>query len=382
MNILLIGKGGREHALAFKISRSPLLTKLYLWPGNPAMSGLGEPLDLAPDALYLTKSLKQNLSRLIDIADQTQVLSVVTGAGGSGKSTIAKWLSQELAFDSHEILPLSLVKKESQPGWLTPRVARYFGIDQMDTWQNLMLATAEKFDDLFENKRKLMIIIDAAHLINTPQAFDEVVAYLNLQSIAGDCLSFVLIGREEVLGTVAEVDELKTKLACHVHLNPLFKEETAEYLQHKAKLSGIEVDFDDSALTQIHEFSAGVPRVIDVLGENSLIEAAMRETKTITLDIAKTCIRHAGISNLPSLKEVGKTSVTPNVVEKTLKQPIPLAELTRSHEVPAPPAKPKDSTEQQQHLEKKNTTPKKAKPSSSSISMNKLFKVDSDSKDS
>jgi len=42
MNILLVGSGGREHALAWKISQSPLLTRLVCAPGNPGMAALGE----------------------------------------------------------------------------------------------------------------------------------------------------------------------------------------------------------------------------------------------------------------------------------------------------------------------------------------------------
>ncbi|MBN1181834.1 MAG: hypothetical protein JXB49_06075, partial [Bacteroidales bacterium] len=34
MNILIIGGGGREHALAWKISQSPQLKKLFIAPGN------------------------------------------------------------------------------------------------------------------------------------------------------------------------------------------------------------------------------------------------------------------------------------------------------------------------------------------------------------
>ena len=43
MNVLLLGSGGREHALAWKIAQSPLLTKLYASPGNP---GIAEHADL------------------------------------------------------------------------------------------------------------------------------------------------------------------------------------------------------------------------------------------------------------------------------------------------------------------------------------------------
>ena len=46
MNILLIGSGGREHAIAWKLSQSPLTTHLYIAPGNAGTSDIGENLPI------------------------------------------------------------------------------------------------------------------------------------------------------------------------------------------------------------------------------------------------------------------------------------------------------------------------------------------------
>ena len=49
MNVLIIGSGGREHALAWKISQSSKLKQLYIAPGNAGTDQLGTNLNIAPN---------------------------------------------------------------------------------------------------------------------------------------------------------------------------------------------------------------------------------------------------------------------------------------------------------------------------------------------
>ena len=56
MNILLLGSGGREHAMAWKIAQSPKLTTLFIAPGNPGTAEAGVNLPVASDDF---KGIKQ-----------------------------------------------------------------------------------------------------------------------------------------------------------------------------------------------------------------------------------------------------------------------------------------------------------------------------------
>ena len=65
MRVLVVGSGGREHALAWKLAQSPTLTELHAAPGNPGISDVAEchPIrgDDAEGVLGLSRSLEVDL---------------------------------------------------------------------------------------------------------------------------------------------------------------------------------------------------------------------------------------------------------------------------------------------------------------------------------
>lgn len=81
MNVLLIGGGGREHALAWALSASPLLTKLYAAPGNAGIAELAEcvAVDSADHAAVL-QFVKDNAIDFVVIGPEAPLVGGLSDA--------------------------------------------------------------------------------------------------------------------------------------------------------------------------------------------------------------------------------------------------------------------------------------------------------------
>jgi phosphoribosylamine--glycine ligase len=74
MNVLIVGSGGREHALAWKIAQSPLVRRLVCAPGNPGMAALGDIRSLkADDVMGLTALALEMKADLVVIGPETSI---------------------------------------------------------------------------------------------------------------------------------------------------------------------------------------------------------------------------------------------------------------------------------------------------------------------
>jgi phosphoribosylamine--glycine ligase len=69
MNVLLLGSGGREHAIAWNLAQSPKLSKLWIAPGNAGMEQLGELVDVKA----------MDLDGVVALAQRTHADLVIVG---------------------------------------------------------------------------------------------------------------------------------------------------------------------------------------------------------------------------------------------------------------------------------------------------------------
>jgi phosphoribosylamine--glycine ligase len=75
MRVLVVGKGGREHALAHKISGSPLLTQLWVAPGNPGMTAAGLECVAVESTPEILKFATDNKIELVVLGPEGAILS-------------------------------------------------------------------------------------------------------------------------------------------------------------------------------------------------------------------------------------------------------------------------------------------------------------------
>ncbi len=89
MKVMIIGSGGREHAIAWKVSQSPLLSRLFIAPGNAGMSGLGDLVPLeAVDSYGITAFAIKEKIDLVIIGPEAALAAGVSDALSSAGITV------------------------------------------------------------------------------------------------------------------------------------------------------------------------------------------------------------------------------------------------------------------------------------------------------
>ena len=79
MNVLLIGSGGREHALAWKIAQSPLLDNLFIAPGNAGTALCGTNVDIAADNfMVLAQFVRKESIGLVVVGPEDPLVKGIT----------------------------------------------------------------------------------------------------------------------------------------------------------------------------------------------------------------------------------------------------------------------------------------------------------------
>ena len=129
MRVLILGSGGREHALAWKIAQSPKVNKIYCAPGNAGTASVAENIDISPDNIQalLNFALIKGIGLTVVGPEQPLVKGIADSFEESGLRVFGP--SQKAAeIEGSKVFCKDLMKKYGIP---TARYESFNSLDQV-----------------------------------------------------------------------------------------------------------------------------------------------------------------------------------------------------------------------------------------------------------
>jgi len=245
-----------------------------------------KPFSKTPDPAFLFQSRQhaEALARLSHALEEREV-AVLTGEVGTGKTTLSRALVDAFAercrfsFVVHPALP---------PAQLLGAVAEGFGLAPGKRKAEAFTALAEHAARLDAEGSFAVVVVDEAQLLPGRPAFDELRLLTNVSADDRALVGLVLIGQPELRDRVREKggEAFAQRVGVAYHLAPLDLEETGSYIAHRLAVAGRAAPlFDDAAVAAVHRHSGGVPRRVNQLAANALLEGFAREADAITAEV-------------------------------------------------------------------------------------------------
>jgi type II secretory pathway predicted ATPase ExeA len=256
--------------------------------------GLTEkPFNKTPDPrfLYQSRQHAEALARLQHAVEEQDIV-LLTGDIGSGKTTLSRALIDSL---DESCLPVLIINPRLSPSQLLRTVALRLGMEDSVRYRHGILEGINaKLYELYEAGKRPVIIIDESQLIPGRATFEELRLLTNFQLDDRNLLALVLIGQSELRERLGRrpYRALRQRVGMQFHLTPLDREETEAYVLHRLKVAGREAPlFDLQALALLYEHSEGVPRRINIIAGNALIEGFGKEVETIGPEIIESVVK-------------------------------------------------------------------------------------------
>ena len=147
----------------------------------------------------------------------------------------------------------------------------------------------------------VLIIDEAQHL--SPQVLEQIRIISNLETNESKLLQIVLVGQLNLLDVLAaaEMRQLDQRISIRAALKPLNREEVEAYIAHRLWVArgSTAVTFEPAALDRIHAYTGGVPRIINLLCDRSLMQSAQMRVNRVTPAIIDEAAGSLGLK-LPS----------------------------------------------------------------------------------
>ena len=304
--------------------------------------GLNEaPFNITPDPSFLFQSAshQEAFAQLQYGIRARRGFIVLTGEVGTGKTTLIQALLAQLVDTTHTALIFSAI---TSPIDLLRYVCEEFRLIEpmqglRDSHDYIYLLNEFLLEKYRAGSNAALIIDEAQNL--SAEVLESVRLLSNFETTKDKLLQILLVGQPELnerLNT-PQLRQLKQRVSLRHHLRPLSLSECQDYIVNRLRLAGCNSSiFQIKAIEAIHQYSAGIPRLINVICDNAMISAYALEKKEIDTRFIQEVADDLYLSNVASRPAMVRRETTLHVeqrgplrAELVRQQPVQLVKSSR-----------------------------------------------------
>lgn len=234
--------------------------------------------EVEPAQLFVSTGYTEATARL-EFAVLHRQVCMITGEPGMGKTTMVRSFLRQMDYGRYRYEYIC-------DSALTPRsfyreVLERFGMqaatrptEAKRQYQTLML-------DFYEQDKKTpVMVIDEAHRLSEAM-LQEIRFLLNFREDSMSPLALILVGQSSLRNQlkVKHMDAIDQRIQLRYQVNGLNEKETRGYIRHQVKLTETQQEiFSEEAILAIHQFSQGIPRKMNTLCSQSMLDAYVQGT--------------------------------------------------------------------------------------------------------
>lgn len=280
--------------------------------------GLKEnPFNVNPDPrfLYMTKQIEESLTGLMYGIQTRKGFITLTGEVGTGKTTLVNrlldWLHRRNARTAF------LFNSRMNSSQLFDFILAEFDIhcESKSKSQQLMKLNSWLLDR-YRDGETVVLIIDEAQNLTYP-VLEEIRLLTNLETSTEKLLQIVLSGQPELEEKLKlpQLRQLRQRIMLRCRTTPFLQEQTQEYILERLRIAGAAGApiFSAKAIEAVHVYSMGIPRVINLLCEHSLVNAFADQMRPIQPKVVEDVAHEFQLDEIEAIPPSGSSRIDTDV---------------------------------------------------------------------
>ncbi len=270
------------------------------------------PFNVNPDPRYLfmTRQIQEALAGLTYGIQNRKGFILLTGEVGTGKTTLVNRLLDWLR--GQRVATAYIFNSQLQVKHLFDFIMADFEIPYESREKSQVLLRLNQW--LLERYRSgetAVLIVDEAQNLSS-ELLEEIRLLTNLETSTEKLLQIVLAGQPELEERLKlpQLRQLRQRITLRCRTSALSLEETYGYIAERLRIAGAngEPIFSKEAIQAVHQYSRGIPRVVNLLCEHSMINAYVDTLRPVPAHLVEEVAREFQLDEVPPISGNGSSS--------------------------------------------------------------------------